>query len=737
MRVNLYSKIILPTSALISLLILSVLLFLNGLIQDAMEERIRHEISKSQIVLENFLEDRFDTLFLNARVVAETPQFKSVIGTPDVDHETVLFTLQEMGTIMESDSMIVTDDTGKVLARSDSRETFGADLSPRKDIQLALQGKDFSSMVSENGVLYQAATLPVVSEGMVQGVLSVRRKIDRETAARIYQMTGSHVAFFSNGRLLAYSGSANQKKTFEHMLQNGVETMDPLEGPQLFRLAEEDHIALTGILPVKEDGSNLVSVVSRSLTEALEFLRKIQKFLLIAGVLVMVASVLIGFLLARGIAHPVLKLGRFAGELAKGRLDNRVEIESHDEVGLLGESLNRMAEDLSKMQSALMLSHVSDAQRVKELEAAKAKLDEYSKMLEDKVEERTLALGEANSSLKKWIKDLEEQRREITLLNEMSDLLQSCMSMEEAFASIARMSQKIFPSWNGSLSMISATQKSAEIVSAWGHLAEEEMPFRPTDCLALRNGRMYQAGDTDAHGTLVCKHFGSKIPAAYVCVPLAAHGETLGAIHFRFSEKGEMKDTAQKFLGTLVKNMALALANVKLRANLREQSIRDPLTGLFNRRYMEESLEVEIARVARSQGTLGVMMVDLDYFKRLNDQFGHEGGDYVLQEVGEIFKRIVRRGDIPCRYGGEEFLLIFPGSWEAELRDKAEQLRHALRHMNFTFGQQHIGNVTVSIGIALYPEHGFTANALIHGADMALYEAKKQGRDCVILATAG
>lgn len=183
---------------------------------------------------------------------------------------------------------------------------------------------------------------------------------------------------------------------------------------------------------------------------------------------------------------------------------------------------------------------------------------------------------------------------------------------------------------------------------------------------------------------------------------------------------------------TLAEHLALALASLNLRETLRTQSIRDPLTGLFNRRYLEETLERELPRMIRKKASLGVMMADVDHFKRLNDTFGHEAGDAVLRELAQIFRKQLRAEDIACRYGGEEFTLILPEAQIEKVRDRAEQLRQAVEAAEFHFHGQSFGPVTVSIGIASYPKHGATGETLLRAADRALYRAKEEGRNRVI-----
>ncbi len=167
-----------------------------------------------------------------------------------------------------------------------------------------------------------------------------------------------------------------------------------------------------------------------------------------------------------------------------------------------------------------------------------------------------------------------------------------------------------------------------------------------------------------------------------------------------------------------------------LQARLREEAIRDPLTGLFNRRYLDEMLPIELARSQRARLPLTVLMLDLDHFKRVNDTHGHPVGDLVLQAVADALKKNVRAGDIVCRYGGEEFLLVLPGMRNGDARNRAEVLRELI-HQQTIPGTEGPFQLTASIGASVYPEHALTADELISLADQALYRAKQNGRNRV------
>jgi diguanylate cyclase (GGDEF)-like protein len=183
----------------------------------------------------------------------------------------------------------------------------------------------------------------------------------------------------------------------------------------------------------------------------------------------------------------------------------------------------------------------------------------------------------------------------------------------------------------------------------------------------------------------------------------------------------------------VAQHAGLALANLKLRDSLRDQSIRDHLTGLYNRRFLEESLERELARAKRARNSFAVFMLDADYFKRFNDQFGHETGDAVLRTLGKTIKESCRRNDLPCRFGGEEFTVVLTDIGRQEATQWGERLLSKVRGLGLKSGEKDLGRIAISAGIALYPEHGEDIETLLQAADIALYEAKQSGRDRLVV----
>jgi len=363
-------------------------------------------------------------------------------------------------------------------------------------------------------------------------------------------------------------------------------------------------------------------------------------------------------------------------------------------------------------------------------------------------------LHQANQELNSLVKQLEQRNLEIIRLGELSDVLQACLTIEEAYKVIAQMLQPLFSNMSGGIFITSASRKLVEAVAVWEEESEKtsleevrkinysvnykqislsdsfpsQQLFSPHECWSLRRGRLHFIKGKNSG--LICKHIHTR-PAESLCVPMMAQGEALGILYLSAKQPAQITEAKQILAVTVAEHIALALANLRLRETLQHQSIRDPLTGLYNRRYLEESLERELHRANKVNQSLAVMMLDVDYFKKFNDTFGHDAGDAVLRELGIFLQKDTRVSDIACRYGGEEFTLIMPVASILDVQERAESLRRGVKCLNLQHQGQHLGVITLSIGVAVYPEHGITGEELIQAADTALYAAKKGGRDRV------
>jgi diguanylate cyclase (GGDEF)-like protein len=336
-----------------------------------------------------------------------------------------------------------------------------------------------------------------------------------------------------------------------------------------------------------------------------------------------------------------------------------------------------------------------------------------------------------------------ERTHEVDLLNQMGELLQACLTQEEAYAVIGQMVGQFFPEESGMLLVMGGPRDGVQTVTAWGAPSPRaRVTFAVDECWALRRGRVYYVEDS-ASG-LLCQHLESPPPAAYVCIPLAAQGETLGVLHVavgRLEPPGSvaaaprgLPEARQRLAVTVAEQFALALANLRLRETLRMQSVRDPLTGLFNRRYLEETFERELRRAEREERPLSVIMLDVDRFKEINDTFGHDAGDAVLGALGNLLRGACRAADIACRYGGEEFILILPSASLPDAHRRAEEIRAAIREVQVIHEGRPLAPVRCSMGVSAFPEHGKAVGNLLRAADAALYRAKREGRDQVVVA---
>jgi len=338
-----------------------------------------------------------------------------------------------------------------------------------------------------------------------------------------------------------------------------------------------------------------------------------------------------------------------------------------------------------------------------------------------------------NDELMALVTELQRRDSEMQSLISMDDLLQSCTTQEEAYKVVALAGGELFGGQAGCLAVVHAWDQYLEIVARWGDGPLGEPIFSLEDCWALRRGQLHEVADPQAG--LLCRHFVRQSETSYLCVPLTVQGETLGV----FCLVGAPAKTSKHQVShlqlavTVSESIKLSFSNLKLREKLRAEAIHDPLTGLFNRRYLEETLPRELHRARRGNSPLSVAMLDLDDFKRFNDTFGHDAGDTLLRELGRLLRAKLRKSDISCRYGGEEFVLVLPDSSLADAEQRVEQIRGLIKELQIQHGEQLLGALTVSAGVAQADEHNSDPSKLLRAADEALYAAKNAGRDRVVV----
>lgn len=348
----------------------------------------------------------------------------------------------------------------------------------------------------------------------------------------------------------------------------------------------------------------------------------------------------------------------------------------------------------------------------------------------------------ANEQLKGRFEELEHHNRESILMTEMSRILQSCHTSEESFEPIESYCRQLMPEIAGILYLVQSGDHYMEQVATWGNPCVVNPVFQKQDCWALRRGQIHQVDS--AHSHIYCGHVDryKEQVLGHLCIPLMAQGETIGLLYIEIAKDSNYAKTSAvipeslRVLSTILgDHIALALSNIRLRETLQHQSIHDVMTGLYNRRYLEEFMRLEFLRATRKSSSLAILMLDVDHFKLFNDTFGHDAGDLVLQEVASVLIKNVRDSDIACRWGGEEFVLLMPEANPEIALQRAQAIREQVHDLQMVHAGRSLGEVTISIGVALYPENGGSAETVMEAADRALYEAKHSGRDRVVMAS--
>jgi diguanylate cyclase (GGDEF)-like protein len=447
-----------------------------------------------------------------------------------------------------------------------------------------------------------------------------------------------------------------------------------------------------GTIVVQSDLRDVFGDLARNLT-----------LIVVAALIAFAAATALFRRLQGSIVAPITGLARTMQTVSTTQTYSaRVPVHSRDEVGILSQEFNGMLEHIERRD---------------------AELAQHRERLEKEVERRTAELSASHAQLQRY-------SGQIDLLSRMGATLQTCLAQDEVAAVVGPHLVRLLPEWSGALYLLKNSRNLLEAADMWGRQRSAQTVFAPNDCWALRRGLVHVAAEALAAPR--CPHADTGA-ISHVCVPLMAQGEVLGTLYLHNS--GPMLEQAdQGLLSRVAGEVAQALASLRYREALRNMAIRDPLTGLFNRRYLEEYLEMEIARTHRKGAKLSVVMIDIDHFKRFNDTFGHEAGDAILREIGQFLLRQTRTGDAACRYGGEEFIVAM---WEATpdaALERAETLREEVKLVRVQAGGKLLPPITMSLGIAAFPDHATLADDLVRAADRALYKAKFSGRDRVCVA---
>lgn len=342
------------------------------------------------------------------------------------------------------------------------------------------------------------------------------------------------------------------------------------------------------------------------------------------------------------------------------------------------------------------------------------------------------SLNKANEELSSLVVQLQNRDREMRLINHMNDLLQACKTQEEAFHIISLAVGDLFNGQSGGLAILHDSGHFLETYASWGNEPMLESIFQLDDCWAIRRGQAHEAADP--LDSIICGHFTRPLKTGSLCLPLVVQGEMLGLLSVEIPTGMKLDNLHhwKQQVVTVGEGIKLSLSNLKLREIMHEQANHDPLTGLFNRRYLNDTLPRELNHARRDGKQTTIAMLDIDHFKQLNDTYGHDAGDLMLRELGRVLRENVRKSDIACRYGGEEFVLILLDSSLESSRQNIEKINTQVKEMQIRYGEQLLGSMSLSSGMIEASQDEMTVDELLSAADKALYAAKRAGRDRVV-----
>jgi diguanylate cyclase (GGDEF)-like protein len=326
--------------------------------------------------------------------------------------------------------------------------------------------------------------------------------------------------------------------------------------------------------------------------------------------------------------------------------------------------------------------------------------------------------------------------QQMTMVAEMLQALGSLTTLDETSKVISTYCAKLLPGTSGALFLYRNSRDMLERQATWGTRKIDADLFEPKACWALQRGSFHLAkGPSD----LRCAHYLEEPDSDVVrlCAPLISQGQVIGVLYVEDLDKDPVTlEAQQQTIERFAEQIALALVNVQLRDTLHRQSVTDALTGLFNRRYLDETLKRELYRAQRKKLPLAVIVLDIDHFKHVNDTYGHDAGDAVLRLIAQLLRNNVRESDLACRFGGEELVIVLTECELASALERAETVREAIAAMKIDY-DDHTITVTASFGVSIHPDNGTEAQGLIQAADQALYEAKRSGRNRVVAAKTG
>ncbi|KZM44087.1 hypothetical protein OA90_27100 [Labrenzia sp. OB1] len=318
-----------------------------------------------------------------------------------------------------------------------------------------------------------------------------------------------------------------------------------------------------------------------------------------------------------------------------------------------------------------------------------------------------------------------ERTSTLSALQELGSLLAICNNLPEAGEILESHLPQLLPRVSGALALMNNSRNLLVVSHEWGGTWKKGEFKSPDSCWSLRKNTVHHSHK----GELVCRHLKDSGRTDAVCIPLMAQGEVVGVIHLKETPKRTFTDMELDIAKSIGKETAIAVSNLKLRETLEQQALLDPLTRLYNRRYLEERFDRLIARADREEMPFWLLIIDVDHFKKYNDQFGHDAGDFVLTQLAKLFHQHTSETHTACRLGGEEFAIVISGIPHEEAMAFSEALRLSVENLPFTFEGRPLGQVTISAGLASYPQDGDRLSSLLKTGDERLYVAKHRGRN--------
>lgn len=436
------------------------------------------------------------------------------------------------------------------------------------------------------------------------------------------------------------------------------------------------------------------------------------------------------FMMTRRMTKGLAGLRGAAEELAAGKLDVEIPEGGADEFGKLAFAFRAMVEQQRDVVSSLR--------------EGKSQLDGQFRATREAKD----AAEQAHRELRRHHEELRSWTARVDLLGKLSESLHDCENRDEIFETTARFGEQLFPGLTGALYLADQPHASFYTVRvAWGPDAARERgrSAEATDCLSLRRSHAYRI--ERGHDPMpVCRHANHPGLVRSLCLPMITRREgAIGFLHLHesaplgttvrhASSTPLLDDNANRLASMVAEQLRLAIANLLLREELTRQAIRDELTGLYNRRFMEEALEREVERARRTRHPLSVVVLDIDHFKTVNDRLGHAAGDAVLRGIADMIEAGVRKTDFACRYGGEEFVLVMPNAGREDACRRVQEVLARVRVTTIPHQRQSLGPVTMSAGVASLGVNGESPEELLRAADEALYRAKAGGRDALVVA---